>query len=272
MAMRKFSWDYPELAKMYSAGMSIWAIGNKLGVDGRLVRYHLKRAGVILRKSTDLKEARNVEAFEVLRTEITAQHQAGAAVKTLQRKYAGVGREKIAALCASLPDRSLPQKERPPIGPETRAALSASGKRQWQAMSPEQRDALISASREAKRGERNHNYGRVWSKQGRGKRTVGQDQHGNPITFRSTWEKLFADFLNSKKLNWEYEPEAVKCGNIGTYTPDFFVHDWDCFIEIKGWMTNGAKAKIDWFRKHEPRRLILATKDVLRSQYQVVVN
>lgn len=272
MAMRKFDWDYPALVKMYLSGMSIWAIGNRLGVDGRLVRYHLKRAGVILRKSTDLKEARNANAFEALRAEIVAQHQAGATVKALQRKYAGIGKSKIAALCDALPQRQPTVKPRPAIKPETRAALSASAKRQYAAMTPEQRAAFRKASTEARRGERNQNYGKVWSKQGRGKRTEGCDCDGNPITFRSTWEKAFADYLNSRSLRWRYEPKPIKCGTLGTYTPDFFIEEWGCFIEVKGWLTERAKDKIEWARTHEGLPIIMATRNVLRQQFGLEVN
>lgn len=272
MAMRKFDWNYPALVKMYSSGMSIWAIGSRLDIDGRLVRYHLKRAGVTLRKSTDLKEERNAKAFEALRAEIVAQHQAGATVKALQRKYAGIGKSKIAALCDTLPQRQPTVKPRPAIKPETRAALSASARRQYAAMTREQKDALRKAASEAKRGDRNHNYGKVWSKQGRGKRTPGFDCDGNPMVFRSTWEKAFADYLNSNGLKWSYEPEAVRCDRLGTYTPDFYVHSWECFVEVKGWMTPIAKAKIDWFREHDARTLIVATKSILRNQYNVGVN
>lgn len=272
MAMCKFKWDYPAICKMYASGMSIWAMGEKLGVDGRLVRYHLKKAGVTLRKSTDVKQERNAKAFSKLRVEIAAQHQAGATLKALQRKYAGVGKDKIAALCAELPQRQPTVKPRPEIRPETRAALSASAKRQYQSMTKEQRDALRLAASEAKRGERNHNYGKVWSKQGRGKRTKGFDCDGNPVTFRSTWEKVFADHLNASGLKWAYEPEAIRCGSLGTYTPDFYVEEWGTFVEVKGWMTPHAKAKINWFRQHDPRPLVLATKSVLRNQYHVGVN
>lgn len=272
MAMCKFKWDYPAICKMYASGMSIWAIGEHLGVDGRLVRYHLKRAGVTLRKSTDLKKERNVKTFTELRAEIAAQHQAGATLKALQRKYAGVGKDKIAALCAELPQRQPTVKPRPEIRPETKAALSASAKRQYQAMTKEQRAAFRKASSEARRGERNQNYGKVWSKQGRGKRTLGFDCEGNALTFRSTWEKAFADYLNANGLKWSYEPEAIRCGSLGTYTPDFYIHSWGSFIEVKGWMTPKAKSKIDWFRAHDPRPLILATKDILRNQFRVGVN
>jgi hypothetical protein len=269
--MRKFDWDYLALRAMYEGGMSTKAIGERLGRDWRLVRYHLLRAGVALRSTGESRELSGDVAFAQVREQIIAAHQAGVTVAELQRKHPGCYK-RIAALCANLPQRELPPNRRPAITPELRAKLSASSQRLWARMDPEQRAAFKAASIEAKRGEKNVNYGKVWSAQGRGKRTPGVDFAGNPLMFRSTWEKQFADYLNAQGVEWSYEPEAIRCGSLGTYTPDFFVKPWGCFIEVKGWLAPKARQKIEWFREHDERPLVLATKTVLRQHYGVKVN
>jgi len=34
-----------------------------------------------------------------------------------------------------------------------------------------------------------------------------------------------------------------------TYTPDFYIPEWDCYIEIKGWWRRKAREKIKKFKK-----------------------
>jgi hypothetical protein len=272
MATCKFHWDYAELRRLYESGMSPKAIGSMLGRDHRLVRYHLQRTGITLRSTGESRELSGDVAFSKVHDQIAADHQAGMTVRQLQDKHPGVYK-RVADLCAALPARELAvQRRRPTLTPELRAAYSASAKAQWQRMTSEQREALRSASIGAKRGEKNVNYGKVWSTQGRGKRTPGVGCSGQAIVFRSTWEKAFADHLNAQGVAWQYEPEAIKCGDLGTYTPDFYVESWDCFVEVKGWLSPKAKEKIEWVRANDTRPLVLATKQVLRQQYGVRVN
>lgn len=51
--------------------------------------------------------------------------------------------------------------------------------------------------------------------------------------FRSRLEARWAVFLNSLGANWSYETEGYDFSGVW-YLPDFFVADWNCWIEIKG--------------------------------------
>lgn len=51
--------------------------------------------------------------------------------------------------------------------------------------------------------------------------------------YRSGLEASFARFLLSEGLSFEYEERSFPYGDGRTYTPDFFVNDWGCFIEVK---------------------------------------
>lgn len=51
--------------------------------------------------------------------------------------------------------------------------------------------------------------------------------------FRSRLEARWAVFLDALDVNWSYETESFDLS--GTwYLPDFWVNDWDCWIEVKG--------------------------------------
>ncbi len=92
--------------------------------------------------------------------------------------------------------------------------------------------------------------------------------------FRSSWEFVYAKYLNNKKnnseiLNWEYEPiifsfPKEKNCNLH-YKPDFKITNLDGTIEyheVKGWMCERSKIKLSLMGKwYENVKLILITKE-----------
>lgn len=52
--------------------------------------------------------------------------------------------------------------------------------------------------------------------------------------FRSRLEARWAVFLDALGMTWSYEHEGFELGDGLLYLPDFFVQEWDCWIEIKG--------------------------------------
>lgn len=123
---------------------------------------------------------------------------------------------------------------------------------------------------ESKQGEKNPNYGkpcpehvkeavsqanrgRLPKSHGRGKRCYYTDKEGRLLCFRSTYELAFAKYLDQKGINWEYETDTYDLGS-ETYTPDFKIYEGKCFryIEIKGWLYERGKRKIDQFRIFYP--------------------
>jgi len=66
--------------------------------------------------------------------------------------------------------------------------------------------------------------------------------------FYSSWEVKFAQFLSLSNIRWQYEPKTFDLGNT-TYTPDFYIPEWNLYIEIKGYLTLEAKKKINSFKK-----------------------
>lgn len=59
------------------------------------------------------------------------------------------------------------------------------------------------------------------------------------VLFRSKLEARWAEFLDRLKIKWNYEVEGYDLGNGERYLPDFFLHEQNSFLEVKGPMTPG---------------------------------
>lgn len=52
---------------------------------------------------------------------------------------------------------------------------------------------------------------------------------------RSTWEANFGRILKLCGIKYAYEPSRFVLSDGRTYCPDFYVFDWDTYVEVKGW-------------------------------------
>ncbi len=68
---------------------------------------------------------------------------------------------------------------------------------------------------------------------------------------RSSWEAEIAKLLSEANIKFEYEPKKF-----GNYIPDFYLPEENIWIEVKGFMTEAAKEKIDNFQKEHTILLI----------------
>jgi hypothetical protein len=57
---------------------------------------------------------------------------------------------------------------------------------------------------------------------------------GESISCRSGYEVIYANYLISNKIEFEYEPHCFKLDNGRRYTPDFYLTNENKYIEIKG--------------------------------------
>lgn len=55
----------------------------------------------------------------------------------------------------------------------------------------------------------------------------------NGYHFRSRLEARWAVFFDTEKIKYEYEPEGFEFGDGDKYLPDFFLPDFEMFVEIK---------------------------------------
>jgi len=75
-----------------------------------------------------------------------------------------------------------------------------------------------------------------------------QRNYYKSICFRSSWEANFAKWLELSGIAWEYEKHRFNLEDC-TYTPDFYLPEFDCYIEIKGWWQGMAKYKFFQLKK-----------------------
>jgi hypothetical protein len=73
--------------------------------------------------------------------------------------------------------------------------------------------------------------------------------------FRSSYEANFAKWLDLSGIKWCYEQKrfSVILNNKETkYIPDFYLPEFDCYIEVKGYWYYRAKQKMEQFLKQYP--------------------
>ena len=82
-------------------------------------------------------------------------------------------------------------------------------------------------------------------------------QHGKRLRYRRVWmrssyEVVYAKYLDRKRVEWQYEPIHFDLGN-KTYTPDFYLPKKNLYIEIKGYWYERAIKKFRRFKKLYPQ-------------------
>lgn len=82
--------------------------------------------------------------------------------------------------------------------------------------------------------------------------------------FKSAWEANYARYLNYLNIKWEYEPKRFIFHNVEympiSYAPDFYLPEYDQWVEIKGWKDEKSKKRLNRFKEHYPeeyKKLIL---------------
>lgn len=62
------------------------------------------------------------------------------------------------------------------------------------------------------------------------------------IKVQGKWEKDFAEWLNKQNIKWDRV--TIKYDGYHRYTPDFYLIDFDEYVEIKGWLKDRDKEKM----------------------------
>ena len=88
------------------------------------------------------------------------------------------------------------------------------------------------------------------------------------LYFFSRWEANFARIMNLLKIEWIFQPETFDL-KFKKYTPDFYLPQYDVYIEIKNFLYDYSLKRDKGFRKLYPKeKLILILKpDYLKLQY-----
>jgi len=93
---------------------------------------------------------------------------------------------------------------------------------------------------------------------------------GVKVLLDSSYEYRFAKVLDSLGVTWLCHAEmkpiryTTPDGKIHNYHPDFYVNDWDAFLDTKGWFNEPQQAKVAAIRaSHPTMTLIIVTKPLL---------
>lgn len=86
------------------------------------------------------------------------------------------------------------------------------------------------------------------------------------IVLRSSYEREFVRYLDENKINWEYEPKTfiLKTYSNRVLIPDFYLKEYDLWVEIKGYFWHDAKEKWNAFcdEYSNLKKIILFKKDL----------
>ena len=99
--------------------------------------------------------------------------------------------------------------------------------------------------------------------------------------FRSSWEANIARILNHLNIEWIYEYKRFNFSEekegVLSYQPDFYLPKYNKWIEVKGWMDEKSKLRLELFKKYYPTEslnLILVNEEIyllLNKQYSKIV-
>lgn len=85
------------------------------------------------------------------------------------------------------------------------------------------------------------------------------------IWLRSSYEIAYAKYLDKNHILWMYEMKTFELSDEMTYTPDFFLPQFEKFIDTKGYMRPEAQIKINKFKEEYPWDLeILYKQDLIK--------
>ena len=86
---------------------------------------------------------------------------------------------------------------------------------------------------------------------------------------RSTWEANIARTLIYDKVNYYYEPKRFYFNGF-TYLPDFYIPELDWWIEVKGYLDETAKKKINAFKSLGLNLFIISKEEYqnFKEQYK----
>lgn len=71
----------------------------------------------------------------------------------------------------------------------------------------------------------------------------------NNIRFRSNWEILTAKYFDFNDIKYEYEPKVFIIDDNMTYRPDFYLPEFNKWVEVKGYYTENFIFKFNAFKR-----------------------
>lgn len=80
--------------------------------------------------------------------------------------------------------------------------------------------------------------------------------------FRSRLEARWAVFFDALGIQWEYEKEGFDLGSVGSYLPDFWLPDHDCWVEVKGAECSAEERNKIQELRNQSGKLVIIFRDI----------
>lgn len=135
---------------------------------------------------------------------------------------------------------------------DTRKRMSESHIKLAANMSYEEKHAIAMKAIETRRekGTINNTTSNAYS------RTKGGTRKDLGQYFRSSWEANIARVLDYEDIEWIYEYKRFyfkdNSSHILSYQPDFYLPQFNKWIEVKGWFDDKSKIRLKKFKKEYP--------------------
>ena len=85
------------------------------------------------------------------------------------------------------------------------------------------------------------------------------------VNFKSNWEIITAQYFDKAGIKWQYEPKGFELSNGKFYFPDFYLPDYDKWVEVKGYMHAVGASKIKKFKEEHNDLYLLNTLDEIKN-------
>ena len=85
---------------------------------------------------------------------------------------------------------------------------------------------------------------------------------GSIVSMDSTWEVMMANRFDELNVDWKRDPSMklsykTRGGRKRNYIPDFYLPDYDLYIEVKGYWTDAAKHKMKDVQSRNPVKILI---------------
>ena len=85
---------------------------------------------------------------------------------------------------------------------------------------------------------------------------------GSIVSMDSTWEVMMATRLDELDVAWKRDKNMklqykTRGGRKRNYIPDFYLPEYDIYIEVKGYWTDAAKHKMKDVQKRNPVKILI---------------
>jgi len=99
---------------------------------------------------------------------------------------------------------------------------------------------------------------------GKNRHTSGKRDYYKNILMRSSYEIIYAKYLDKNEIKWKYEPKTFDLGKT-TYTPDFYLPESDTYVEVKGYWLEDAKKKFKKFKDMYKEKIIVINEEIIKQ-------